>query len=84
MTVYNTIIPHRRNGKFRCLAHKDEGLVKGKWAKGPTTAKNERRYVLEMQQGKVKYKNDGINNVKYKLLGEEKLTPWAKMLNVEL
>ena len=84
MIVYNTIIPHRRNGKFRCLPHKDEGLVNGKWAKGPTTARNERRYVLEMQQGKYKYKNEGFNTLKYELVSEEKLTPWAKMLNVKL
>ena len=84
MIVYNTIIPHRRNGKFRCLPHVDEGLVNGVWAKGDTTAKNERRYVLEMQQGKVNYKQDGINSIKYKLLGEKKLTPWAKILDIEL
>ena len=84
MIIYNTIIPHRRDGKFRCLPHKDEGLVNGKWAKGPTTARNERRYVLEMQQGKYKYKNEGFNTLKYELVSEEKLTPWAKMLNVKL
>jgi len=84
MIVYNTIIPHRRDGKFRCLPHKDEGLVNGKWAKGDTTANNERRYVLQMQQGKVNYKQDGINSVKYEFLGEEKLTPWAKLLNIKL
>ena len=84
MIVYNTIIPHRRDGKFRCLPHKDEGLVNGRWAKGDTTARNERRYVLEMQQGKYKYKNEGFNTLKYELVSEEKLTPWAKMLNVKL
>ena len=84
MIIYNNIIPHRKEGRFRCLPHKDEGLVNGKWAKGETTAANERRYVLGMQQGKINYKEDGIKQVKYKLVGEEKLTPWAKMLNIEL
>ena len=84
MTIFNTIIPHRRNGKFRCLPHKDEGLVNGRWSKGATTAKNERRYVLEMQQGKYNYKNEGINSLKYNLINEEVLTPWAKMLNVKV
>ena len=37
-----------------------------------------------MQQGKVNYKQDGINSVKYEFLGEEKLTPWAKLLNIKL
>ena len=84
MLLYNAIIPHRREGRFRCLPHKDEGLVNGKWSKGETTAANERRYVLNMQQGKINYKEDGINQVKYSLVSEEKLTPWAKMLNIQL
>ncbi len=37
-----------------------------------------------MQQGKINYKEDGINHVEYKLVSEQKLTPWAKMLNIEL
>ena len=82
--IPNSIIPHRVKGKMRCLPHKDEGLVNGKWAKGETTAANERRYVLKMQQGKINYKEDGIKQVKYKFVGEEKLTPWAKMINIEL
>ena len=82
--VPNSIIPHRRIARFTCLPHEDEGLVNGKWAKGETTAKNEKRYVLEMQKGTWDYKSDGIKQVKYELVSEEKLTPWAKMLNIKL
>jgi hypothetical protein len=84
VVIPNSIIPHRRLGKFECLPHKDEGLINGKWAKGETTARNERRYVLEMQKGEWNYKNDGIKQVKYELVGEEILTPWAKMINIKL
>ena len=82
--IPNSILPYRADGRFRCLPHKDEGIVDGKFAKGETTARNERRYVLQMQQDKIDYKNDGIKQVKYKLVGEEILTPWAKMINIEL
>ena len=82
--VPNSIIPHRKEGRMRCLHHEDEGLVNGKWAKGETTAANEKRYVLQMQQDKINYKKDGIAQVKYELVSEEKLTPWAKMLNIKL
>ena len=82
--IPNSILPHRVDGRMRCLPHKDEGLVNGKWAKGETTARNERRYVLEMQQNKLAYKEDGIKQVKYKFLGDEKFTPWAKMINIQL
>ena len=83
-SIPNSIIPYRRPGRYRCLPHKDEGFVNGTWAKGKTTAANEKRYVLGMQQGTLDYKNDGMTTLKYTLVGEEKLTPWAKMLNVEL
>ena len=82
--VPNSILPHRVEGKLRCLPHKDEGIVDGVFVKGETTARNERRYVLEMQRGKLNHKEDGIKQVKYKLKSIEELTPWAKMLNVEL
>ena len=67
-----------------CLPHEDEGIVGGVFKKGETTAANERRYVLQMQQDKINYKEDGIKQVQYELVSEEKLTPWAKMLNIKL
>ena len=82
--VPNSIIPHRVEGRMRCLPHKDEGIVDGKFAKGETTARNERRYVLEMQKGTWDYKSDGIKQLKYELVSEKELTPWAKMLNIKL
>ena len=71
-----------------CLPHKDEGLIKDekgqdRWAKGETTAKNERRYVLQMQQGTWDYKSDGIKQLKYELVGIENIEPRAKMINVK-
>lgn len=82
--VPNTILPYRKDSKIKCLPHEDEGLVDGKFVKGETTARNERRYVLQMQQDKLEHKKDGINQVQYKVVGQEILTPWAKMINVEL
>lgn len=61
--VLTNILPYRRDGFFECMHHEDEGFVNGKWAKGETTAKNERRFVTKMQEGKIDYKNDGINNI---------------------
>jgi hypothetical protein len=82
--VPNSIIPHRVEGRMRCLPHPDEGIVDGKFVKGETTARNERRYVLEMQKGSWDYKGDGIKQLKYELVDEKQLTPWAKMLNIKL
>ena len=82
--IPNSIIPHRVEGRMRCLPHPDEGIVDGKFVKGETTARNERRYVLQMQKGEWNYKEDGIKQLKYKLVGEKQLTPWAKMLDITL
>jgi hypothetical protein len=71
-----------------CLSHQDEGLVKingvDKWAKGETTARNEKRFVKEMQQGTWDYKSDGIKQLKYELVGVEEITPNAKFINIKL
>ena len=82
--IPNSILPYRVEGRFRCLPHDDEGLVNGRWVKGETTAANERRYVLQMQQDKIQHKEDGIKQLSYEFLGEEKFTPWAKMINIKL
>lgn len=82
--IPNSILPYRKEGKFKCLPHEDEGIIEGVFKKGETTAANERRYVLQMQQGKISYKEDGISTLDYKLVEEKKLTPWAKMLNITL
>ena len=61
--VTDNDLPYRKESKFECMSHIDEGYVDGKWAKGETTAKNEERFVMKMQQGDIDYKLDGINQI---------------------
>lgn len=61
--VVDIVLPYRREGSFECLYHVDEGFVNGTWAKGKTTAKNERRFVTEMQQNKINHKEEGFNKI---------------------
>jgi len=85
--IPHTVLPYRRDGKFKCLPHQTEGLIKiggiDKWAKGETTAQNERRYILQMQQGKIDYKSDGINSMKYELLSIDTIYNKHKLINVK-
>jgi len=85
--IPHTILPYRRDGKFKCLPHQTEGLISvggiDKWAKGDTTAKNEKRYILEMQQGNINYKNDGINNMKYTYISTDTIFDKHKLINVK-
>jgi hypothetical protein len=82
--IPKNVLPHRRDGKFECLPHTDEGLVNGEWVKGETTARNERRYIMEMQEGNANYKKDGINNVQYELDSIDMISENIKMINVRL
>lgn len=86
--IPHTIVPHRVPGRMFCLEHEDEGLVEEggsmKWKKGETTARNERRYIRQMQQGEWDYKSDGMNSLKYDLVGIDEISPNAKMINVKL
>ena len=82
--VCNNKIPHRREGRFLSLPHIDEGFVDGKWVKGETTAKNERRLFLEMKKEKLNYKEDGIAQIKYDLVSKEQIANNAWMINVKL
>jgi hypothetical protein len=85
--IPHTILPYRRDGKFKCLPHQTEGLINvggiDKWAKGETTAQNERRYILQMQQGKIDYKNDGINSMDYELISVDTIYNKHIMINVK-
>lgn len=82
--IVENIIPHRKDGKFLCLPHTDEGYVNGTWVKGETTARNEKRFVTEMQQGKINYKNDGLSTLKYELINTEMFTENCLIINVKL
>lgn len=85
--VIENILPFRREGSFYCLPHIDEGFINGRWAKGETTARNEKRFVTEMQQGKIDYKIDGLNNILDVLdvdNVDETLYPNTKFINVRM
>ena len=85
--IINNVLPYRRESKFDCMFHVDEGYVGGRWAKGETTARNEKRFVTEMQQGLINYKQDGINNILNVLNIEEivvSLYNNTKMINVKM
>ena len=84
IAVVENVIPYRKEGQFYCLPHIDEGFKNGTWAKGATTARNEKRFVTEMQQKKIDYKNDGMNTLKYNLVNTETIMDNCLMINVTL
>ena len=85
--VIDNIIPIRREGNFNCMFHEDEGFINGEWKKGETTARNEKRFVTEMQQKKIDYKKDGLNKI-LEVLDvdnvDDTLYPNTKFINVKM
>lgn len=82
--IIENIVPYRRHGSVECLPHVDEGFVNGGWAKGETTAKNEKRFVTEMQQRKINYKDEGYNKIEevtQVINIDEDLYPNTKIIN---
>lgn len=85
--IIENVIPFRKEGRFYCLPHTDEGFVNGGWAKGETTARNEKRFVTEMQQNKINYKDEGFNKIMNVLIVDnvdENLYSNTKFINVTL
>lgn len=85
--IIENILPHRIEGSFYCLPHRDEGFVDGRWFKGETTARNEKRLVTEMQQNKIDYKTDGLNNildVTEVVSVDDKSYPNTKIINTKM
>ena len=82
--IIENVVPFRRDGRFYCLPHIDEGFINGKWAKGETTARNEKRFVTEIQQRKIDYKKVGLNNLNFKLVKTVMFADNCKMYNVTL
>ena len=85
--VKKTVLPYRVDGSFYCLPHTDEGFVNGTWAKGETTARNEKRFVTEMQQNKINYKEEGFNKIMDVLTIDnidDSLYPNTKFINVKM
>jgi hypothetical protein len=85
--IIENIIPYRKEGRFYCLPHIDEGFINGGWAKGETTARNEKRFVTEMQQGKLNHKEDGLKNILETMdivNIDDSLYPNTKFINVKM
>jgi hypothetical protein len=85
--IVENIVPYRKEGSFYCLPHVDEGFINGGWAKGETTARNEKRFVTEMQQGKINHKEDGLNKILEVMdivSVDETLYPNTKFINVKM
>ena len=62
-------LPFRRPSKFNTLEHSNNGFVNGGW-KDINTRYNQLKFTNESSKGYIDFKNDGLNNCKYKTYSE--------------
>ena len=65
-------IPWRRESTFKLLPHADNGFYENKWTY-TETRKNQLKFYNRVLKGKTNWRRDGIENLKYKVVSDNKL-----------
>ncbi len=71
--IEHTIVPHRRNGRFKSLKHPINGIVNNRFVFQEDTSRNEKRFFSEVQYGLWDTKQDGVSDLKYEVDSVDKL-----------
>jgi len=72
--IRHTTLPYRdRAGRFFSQEHKRNDMVGGKWVHQKDTSVNEKRFVEEVQGGLISIDEDGLTDLNYSIVKEEKL-----------
>ena len=71
--ISHTIVPHRRNGKYKSLKHPINGIVNNRFVFQEDTSRNEKRFFTEVQYGLWDTKKDGLTDLKYEVDSVDKI-----------
>ena len=71
--ISHTIVPHRRNGKYKSLKHPINGIVNNRFVFQEDTSRNEKRFFSEVQYGLWDTKKDGLTDLKYEVDSVDKI-----------
>ena len=66
----NVLIPTRRDGKFTCLEHEENGWANTKYTHWESR-QNQLRFFNKVRQGLTDYKKDGLSDLEYKINNKE-------------
>ena len=64
------LVPNRRDGKFTCLDHDENGWSQTKFTHWETR-ENQLRFFNKVRKGLIDLQEDGLNTLKYKILSRE-------------
>ena len=75
------LIPNRRDGKFTCLEHDENGWAQTKFTHWETR-ENQLRFFNKVRQGLTDPKYDGLSSLKYKVINQEEFLDKHEFISV--
>ena len=75
------LIPNRRDGKYTCLEHVENGWSQTKFTHWETR-ENQLRFFNKVRRGLVDQTKDGLSSLKYKVLHQEEFLDKHEFISV--
>ena len=75
------LIPNRRDGKFTCLEHEENGWSQTKFTHWETR-ENQLRFFNKVRQGLTDPKKDGLSSLKYEVIHQEEFLDKHEFISV--
>ena len=76
-----SLIPHRRDGKFTCLDHEENGWAQTKFTHWETR-ENQLRFFNKVRSGLEKLSDDGLSSLKYTITNQEEFLDKHEFISV--
>ena len=76
-----SLIPNRRDGKFTCLDHEENGWAQTKFTHWQTR-ENQLRFFNQVRRGLVDIMDDGLYTLEYKIIKTEKFVDKHEFITV--
>ena len=75
------LVPNRRDGKFTCLEHEENGWAQTKFTHWETR-ENQLRFFNKVRQGLIDPSKDGLNTLKYDIVSQEEFLDRHEYISV--
>ena len=75
------LVPNRRDGKFTCLEHEENGWAQTKFSHWETR-ENQLRFFNKVRQGLIDPSKDGLNTLKYDIVNQEEFLDRHEYISV--
>ncbi len=77
----NVLIPNRRDGRYTCLDHEENGWVSTKYTHWESR-QNQLRFVNKVRKGLTDYTKDGLSDLSYTIVNQEEFLDKHEFISV--